>query len=221
MPLMVKSRRWASSSRRAEFHLIGMPAVAVAEILPERGHFNLPRRARSEHRHYAESRSDRQRFAVRKHAADFLRFGAGGHVVIDRNAAQQLIAHATAGPIGLEPVIAQLGAPLRRRIHAVFAVERQARGGFGVLGSDCKAGDGIAGVRTVRSIAWFTCSIIRFLNSSFHGKENSAPVRKKCNVNSIGGCCKIFSTARAYTPNCISYLAATAGSVSSETRLVL
>ena len=92
---------------RAEGDAVGMPAVAVGGVAAEGGHFDHAGRLRPDHRNHAEGGADGQRAAAAEQRADLLRRGVGGHVVVLRRAAEQLIADAAAGPIGLEARRAQ------------------------------------------------------------------------------------------------------------------
>ena len=67
-----------------------------------------PGGARAEHGDHAERRADRQRAAAAEEVADLVGRGAGGDVVVLGREAEQLIAHAAAGPQRLEAGRAEL-----------------------------------------------------------------------------------------------------------------
>ena len=67
---MVKSRREASSSARAEGDAVGMAAVAVGGVAAEGGHFDHAGRLRPDHRDHAEGGADGQRAAAAEQRAD-------------------------------------------------------------------------------------------------------------------------------------------------------
>src|SRR5262249_27065031 len=94
--------------RRTESNLIRMAAVAVADVLTERGHFDLPCAARSNDGHHAKCRAQSERFSFVEHPANLLGMSTGGHVKILRSATQQMVADASPCPIRGESVIAQL-----------------------------------------------------------------------------------------------------------------
>ncbi len=92
---------------RAEGDAVGMAAVAVGGVAAEGGHLDRAGRLRPDHRNHPEGGADGQGAAAAEQLADLLRRGVGGHVVVLGRAAEQLIADAAAGPIGLEPRPAQ------------------------------------------------------------------------------------------------------------------
>ena len=87
---------------------VGVAAVAVGGVGAKRGDFDLAGRARAEHRDHAERGADRQRAAAAEEVADLVGRGAGGDVVIFGHEAEQLVAHAAAGPQRFEAGRAQL-----------------------------------------------------------------------------------------------------------------
>ena len=103
---------------RAERHRVGMSAVGILGVGSKRGHFDLAGALRPQHGHHAEGRAERKCPPPAEQLADLVRPGAGGHVVILGIAPEQLIAHAAAGPIGLEAG----GAELRHHLDGKLAL---------------------------------------------------------------------------------------------------
>ena len=81
---------------------VGMPAVAVGGVFAEGGDLDHARRLRPFDGNHAERSADRQRAMAAEKFLDLRRRGVGGHVVILGRSAEQLVAHASAGPIRRE-----------------------------------------------------------------------------------------------------------------------
>ena len=103
-------------------------------------------------------------------------------------------------------MIAQLAHHFDREFTLLFGIDARHRegSGFGVQIIKPPMVSAVAAHRfffqtdwRLFSIAWFTVLIVQIRATSSHAKEYSPPVRRKCNVNSIGGSRRIFSTASA------------------------
>ena len=82
--------------RRAEHDAAGMPSVAIVGIAAKRGNLHLPCLGITQHHDHAISRPDSKRAPRTEDAANFVRLGVAGHVVVARRAAQELIPNTTA-----------------------------------------------------------------------------------------------------------------------------
>ena len=91
----------------AESDAVGMPAVAIGGVTAEGRHLDHACRLGPEHRNHSEGGADGQGAPVAEKLADLLGHGVGGHVIVLGRAAEELVADAAAGPIGLEAGPAQ------------------------------------------------------------------------------------------------------------------
>ena len=111
--------------RGTEGDVVGMPAVAIGGIPAEGGHLDHARLLRPAHGDHAEGGADGQRPFLAEELTDLLGAGGGGHVVILGRAMQKLIADAAAGPIGLEPRLAEAAHHLEGKTALFFGDDHE------------------------------------------------------------------------------------------------
>ena len=97
-------------------HLVGMPAVGVGAVIAKRRNLNVIRVLgrlcrkrqilRRRHQHYSELRA--HRISFRKDPHDLRWRRVGRDIVVRRRQAQQCVAHAAAGEVGLKSALPQL-----------------------------------------------------------------------------------------------------------------
>ncbi len=110
---------------RAEGDGVGMSAVGILGIAAERGHLDLAGPLGPDDGHHAEGRAHGQGSPPAEQLADLVGPGARRDVVILGIAAQQLIADATAGQIGLEARGPQLGHQLDGKVALGFRIDER------------------------------------------------------------------------------------------------
>ena len=98
-PLIVKSRRSTSSRAVAEADLVGMAAIAVADVATEGS--DLDRDCSISDRNQDDAKLRAHRIGLGKDPHDLVRGCVGGDVVIGRFAAKQEIADASSDQVGL------------------------------------------------------------------------------------------------------------------------